>query len=333
MDPHIWDELSMILPFDTNKFSPSSQMSTWAVFFKMCTKFLIPRLTIDEEWYSNGRVAFQWSCPQLDPTGLDLRPPATLCFPGEGSCTVTSHLLSGPYQPVLIFHQVQTHGASKVTLVQGPAGCIPSKTQTLIWHPTFITASVCSSSQPTKAWPDSWNATTFCSSFERILLFLAVPERTPRTLSSGTLIILRKCVRTLLDEPWEIFTLCHCQSEVVTRCSPPASQAMLTPTTIPYYFSNLKGNSLGRCWGGHVCFHFLKWYNNQTASAGFAGGAVGLTGLAQGPHQTLVSCWHGQLQPLWLYSSFSPSVVDHLLPWWLYLTFSLSLSSHLMQPE
>lgn len=42
---------------------------------------------------------------------------------------------------------------------------------------TFITASVCSSSQPTRAWPDSWKATTFCSSLERTLLFLAVPER------------------------------------------------------------------------------------------------------------------------------------------------------------
>lgn len=45
--------------------------------------------------------------------------------------------------------------------------------------PTFITASVCSSSQPTSAWPDSWKATTFCSSLERTWLFLAGPGRGP----------------------------------------------------------------------------------------------------------------------------------------------------------
>lgn len=66
-------------------------------------------------------------------------------------------------------------------------------------HPTFITASVCSSSQPTKAWPDSWNATIFCSSFERILLFLAVPERMPRSL--GPWIILYKHAGTFLAWP------------------------------------------------------------------------------------------------------------------------------------
>lgn len=54
-------------------------------------------------------------------------------------------------------------------------------------QPTFITASVCSSSQPTKAWPDSWKATTLCSSLERILLFLAVPERSQGTVGCGHL--------------------------------------------------------------------------------------------------------------------------------------------------
>lgn len=41
-----------------------------------------------------------------------------------------------------------------------------------------MTASVCSSSHPTRAWPDSWKATTLCSSFDRILLFFALPEHT-----------------------------------------------------------------------------------------------------------------------------------------------------------
>ena len=43
---------------------------------------------------------------------------------------------------------------------------------------TFITASVCSSSHPTKACPDSWKATTLCSSLDRILLFFTLPEDT-----------------------------------------------------------------------------------------------------------------------------------------------------------
>lgn len=43
---------------------------------------------------------------------------------------------------------------------------------------TFMTASVCSSSHPTKACPDSWKATTLCSSLERILLFFTLPEDT-----------------------------------------------------------------------------------------------------------------------------------------------------------
>lgn len=41
---------------------------------------------------------------------------------------------------------------------------------------TFMTASVCSSSHPTKACPDSWKATTLCSSLDRILLFFTLPE-------------------------------------------------------------------------------------------------------------------------------------------------------------
>lgn len=50
---------------------------------------------------------------------------------------------------------------------------------------TFPTASVCSSSQPTRAWPDSCSATTFCSSLQSTWLFLAAPERTPSKVSSG----------------------------------------------------------------------------------------------------------------------------------------------------
>lgn len=45
-------------------------------------------------------------------------------------------------------------------------------------HATFRTASVCSRSHPTSACPDSWKATTLCSSLERILLFFALPEET-----------------------------------------------------------------------------------------------------------------------------------------------------------
>ncbi len=41
-----------------------------------------------------------------------------------------------------------------------------------------MTASVCSSSHPTKACPDSWKATTLCSSLDRILLFFTLPEDT-----------------------------------------------------------------------------------------------------------------------------------------------------------
>lgn len=43
---------------------------------------------------------------------------------------------------------------------------------------TFMTASVCSSNHPTKACPDSWKATTLCSSLDRILLFFTLPENT-----------------------------------------------------------------------------------------------------------------------------------------------------------
>lgn len=43
---------------------------------------------------------------------------------------------------------------------------------------TFITASVCSSNHPTSACPDSWKATTLCSSLHRILLFFTLPEVT-----------------------------------------------------------------------------------------------------------------------------------------------------------
>lgn len=39
-----------------------------------------------------------------------------------------------------------------------------------------MTASVCSSSHPTKACPDSWKATTLCSSLDRILFFFTLPE-------------------------------------------------------------------------------------------------------------------------------------------------------------
>ena len=48
---------------------------------------------------------------------------------------------------------------------------------------TFMTASVCSSSQPTKACPDSWKATTLCSSLDRILLFFTLPEDTHTNVS------------------------------------------------------------------------------------------------------------------------------------------------------
>ena len=43
---------------------------------------------------------------------------------------------------------------------------------------TFMTASVCSSNHPTSACPDSWKATTLCSSLHRILLFFTLPEDT-----------------------------------------------------------------------------------------------------------------------------------------------------------
>ena len=35
----------------------------------------------------NSYVAFQWSCPELDPISLDVRPHPALCFQGEGSCS------------------------------------------------------------------------------------------------------------------------------------------------------------------------------------------------------------------------------------------------------
>lgn len=83
-----------------------------------------------------------------------------------------------PLAPCPWFSQVtQTHAVFPKPAGQGLWSPGLPTTICLSSQPTFITASVCSSSQPTKAWPDSWKATTLCSSLERILLFLAVPER------------------------------------------------------------------------------------------------------------------------------------------------------------
>lgn len=62
-------------------------------------------------------------------------------------------------------------------------------------HTTFMTASVCSRSHPTSACPDSWKATTLCSSFERILLFFALPEDTQNSVAISA---------TSIDPEWPV---------------------------------------------------------------------------------------------------------------------------------
>lgn len=100
----------------------------------------------------------------------------------------------------ILAHIVQTRVASPDQRAEAPGAQACRAPQ-----PTFITASVCSSSQPTRAWPDSWKATTLCSSLERILLFLAVPERSQGNSRlwalPGTLVLLGASVATVTLTP------------------------------------------------------------------------------------------------------------------------------------
>lgn len=84
----------------------------------------------------NGCMAFQWSCPELDPTSLDVRPCPALCFQGESSC---SRLPPDPRStsgctlssPITTTWRSQSHHCSGASLAPSP------KPQTLPgFHPT-----------------------------------------------------------------------------------------------------------------------------------------------------------------------------------------------------
>lgn len=72
---------------------------------------------------------------------------------------------------------------------------------------TFITASVCSSNHPTSACPDSWKATIFCSSLDRILLFFTLPEDS-KTHKITVTVWLRDVVCPTI-KCWHHFTCYH----------------------------------------------------------------------------------------------------------------------------
>lgn len=68
--------------------------------------------------------------------------------------------------------------------------------------PAFIMGSVCSSSQPVRAWPASWNATTLRSAGVITLLFFSIPvferesggqKEMVRSCVSVEMVHLRKC--------------------------------------------------------------------------------------------------------------------------------------------
>lgn len=264
----------------------------------------------------------------MDLTGLEFRRLPALWFRGEGFCTVTFQLFPPRSTSGCAFSSLSTNKwcsqsqlcsrAIWVTSLHNPR---PSLAPTLR-HPTFITASVCSSSQPTKAWPDSWNATTFCSSFERILLFLAVPERMPRILSLGPRIILCKHAETFLARPYRLCTMLLWDPHgSVTFCvSAPADP-------IRNYHSNLKGNSLGMrgAGGGHLYSHFHKCWNNSNSSCRLPGWSCRADRISMGstansrfagftPRASRDNC------SLCDSTVLSPLVADYLLSWYLYIS-------------